>query len=142
MTCMNYYPRSATVRAKTDCVMLEMLRNVLDILQRNKTFRAQLERNYRARALDSHLRSVPIFAPLTKDFIDHLRDRVELIRYQPGQSICRQGDPADRFYLIRIGFVKISEQRPGGVMILAYFGCGRFVCGSRLVNGEVLSRCL
>jgi len=26
--------------------MLEMLRNVLDILQRNKTFRAQLERNY------------------------------------------------------------------------------------------------
>ena len=50
MTCMSYYPRSATVRARTDCVMLEMLRNVLDILQRNKTFRAQLERNYRARA--------------------------------------------------------------------------------------------
>src|SRR5271163_2314756 len=25
MTCMNQYPRSATVRAKTDCVMLEML---------------------------------------------------------------------------------------------------------------------
>ena len=54
------YPRSATVRAKTDCVMLEMLRNVLDIMQRNKTFRAQLERNYRKRALDSHLRSVPM----------------------------------------------------------------------------------
>ena len=61
MTCMSYYPRSATVRAKTDCVMLEMLRNVLDILQRNKTFRAQLERNYRTRALDSHLRSIPVF---------------------------------------------------------------------------------
>ena len=63
---MSYYPRSATVRAKTDCVMLEMLRNVLDILQRNKTFRAQLERNYRARALDTHLRSVPIFSSLTE----------------------------------------------------------------------------
>ena len=63
---MSYYPRSATVRAKTDCVMLEMLRNVLDILQRNKTFRAQLERNYRARALDSHLRSVPIFSSAHK----------------------------------------------------------------------------
>ena len=119
MTCMSYYPRSATVRAKTDCVMLEMLRNVLDILQRNKTFRAQLERNYRARALDSHLRSVPIFASLTKDFIDHLRDRVELVRFSPGQVICRQGDTADSFYLVRIGFVKVSEERPGGV-ILAY----------------------
>jgi len=135
MTCMNYYPRSATVRAKTDCVMLEMLRNVLDILQRNKTFRAQLERNYRARALDSHLRSVPIFGPLTKDFIDHLRDRVELIRYQPGQVICRQGDPADSFYLIRIGFVKISEQRPGGEMILAYLGRGGFFGEIGLLSG-------
>lgn len=134
MTCMNYYPRSATVRAKTDCVMLEMLRNVLDILQRNKTFRAQLERIYRTRALDSHLRSVPIFAPLTKDFVDHLRDRVELIRYQPGQSICRQGDPADSFYLIRIGFVKISEQRPGGEMILAYLGRGGFFGEIGLLN--------
>ena len=114
MTCMSYYPRSATVRAKTDCVMLEMLRNVLDILQRNKTFRAQLERNYRVRALDSHLRSVPIFAPLTKDFVDHLRDRVELLRFSPGQVICRQGDPADSFYLIRIGFVKVSEEKLGG----------------------------
>ena len=37
MTCMNLYPRSATVRAATDCVMFEMLRNVLDIIQRNKT---------------------------------------------------------------------------------------------------------
>src|SRR5262249_14452306 len=36
MTCMSLYPRSATVCAATDCVMLEMLRNVLDIIQRNK----------------------------------------------------------------------------------------------------------
>ena len=38
MTCMNYYPRSATVRAETDCTMLEMLRNVLDVLQKSKVF--------------------------------------------------------------------------------------------------------
>ena len=53
MTCMNFYPRSATVRAETDCTMLEMLRNVLDVLQKNKTFRAQLDETYRRRALDS-----------------------------------------------------------------------------------------
>ena len=53
MTCMNYYPRSATVRAETDCMMLEMLRNVLDVLQKSKTFRAQLDETYRRRALDS-----------------------------------------------------------------------------------------
>jgi len=134
MTCMSYYPRSATVRAKTDCVMLEMLRNVLDILQRNKTFRAQLERNYRNRALDSHLRSVPIFASLTKDFIDHLRDRVELLRFSPGQVICKEGDPADSFYLVRIGFVKVSEDRPGGELVLAYLARGGYFGEIALLN--------
>jgi len=114
MTCMSYYPRSATVRAATDCVMLEMLRNVLDIMQRNKTFRAKLEQTYKERALDSHLRSVPIFSTLTPEFIRELRPRVELRRYAPGEVICRQGEPADAFYLVRLGFVKVSEQRPGG----------------------------
>ena len=32
MSCMSFYPRSATVRAVTDVVVLEMLRNVLDVL--------------------------------------------------------------------------------------------------------------
>ena len=92
MTCMSLYPRSATVRAETDCTMLEMLRNVLDIMQRNKTFRAQLDQSYRQRALDSHLRGVPLFAELTDEFIDSLRETVELVRL-----LARAGDlPAGR----------------------------------------------
>src|SRR5580704_17698951 len=81
MTCMSLYPRSATVRAETDCIALEMLRNVLDIMQRNKTFRARLDQSYRQRALDSHLRAVPVFAELTDEFIEGLRERVELLRF-------------------------------------------------------------
>jgi len=126
MTCMNLYPRSATVRAATDCVMLEMLRNVLDIIQRNKTLKAQLEANYRQRALDDHLRSVPMFASLTQDFIDLLRNKVELVRYTKGDVICRQGDIADNFYLVRLGFVKVSEPHPGGELVLAYLGRGSY----------------
>jgi CRP-like cAMP-binding protein/ferredoxin len=126
MTCMSLYPRSATVRAATDCVMLEMLRNVLDIIQRNKTLKAQLDANYRKRALDDHLRSVPMFASLTQDFIDLLRDKVELVRYTKGEVIVRQGDIADAFYLVRLGFVKVSEPHPGGDLVLAYLGRGGY----------------
>lgn len=126
MTCMSFYPRSATVRAATDVVVLEMLRNVLDVLQKNKTFRSQLDRTYRYRAMETHLKSVPVFASLTPDFIDHLRDRVDLLRFSPGQVICRQGDPADSFYLVRIGFVKVSEQHPGGDLVLAYLSRGNY----------------
>ena len=137
MTCISLYPRSATVRAKTDCVMYEMLRNVLDIIQRNKTLRAQVEAKYRQRALDDHLRSVPMFAALDQEFIDVLRQRVELLRFTKGDVICHQGDVADSFYLIRLGFVKVSEQHPGGDLVLAYLGRGGYFGEIGLLGGGV-----
>jgi len=137
MTCMSFYPRSATVRARTDCVMLEMLRNVLDVMQKNKTFRAQLEANYRGRALGTHLRSVPIFSTLSEDFVDLLRDRVELVRFAPGQLICEEGAPADAFYLVRIGFVKVSQQRNGEELVLAYLPRGGYFGEMGLLQGGV-----
>src|ERR1700723_3089617 len=117
--------------------MLEMLRNVLDIMQRNKSFRAQLDRSYRERALDSHLRAVPVFSGLTDEFIDSLRENVELLRFAPGQVICRQGDPADAFYLVRVGFVKVSQAHPGGEMVLAYLSRGDYFGETGLLRGDV-----
>jgi len=137
MTCMSLYPRSATVSAKTDCVMLEMLRNVLDIMQRNKNFRAQLDSSYRQRALDTHLRAVPVFADLTDEFIGTLREKVELVRCPPGHVICRQGEPADSFYLVRIGFVKVSQAYQGGEITLAYLSRGDYFGETGLLHGDM-----
>jgi CRP-like cAMP-binding protein/Pyruvate/2-oxoacid:ferredoxin oxidoreductase delta subunit len=137
MTCMNFYPRSATVRAETDVVAFEMLRNVLDIMMKNKTFRTQLDQTYRRRALETHLRGVPMFADLAPDFIEHLKGSVELVRYVPGQAIAQQGDAADSFYLVRIGFVKISEAYPGGELVLAYLSRGDYFGEIGLLGGGV-----
>jgi len=137
MTCMSFHPRSATVRAKTPVVVLEMLRNVLDILQKNKTFRAELDRKYRQRALETHIRSVPVFASMPVDFIAYLRERVELMRFSPGEVIVRQGDAADAFYLVRLGFVKVSERHPGGDVVLTYLGRGSYFGEMGLLGGGV-----
>lgn len=137
MTCMSFHPRSATVRARTDVVVLEMLRNVLDILQKNKTFRAELDRKYRQRALETHLKSVPVFTSMPADFIGYLRDRVELQRYSPGEVIVRQGDVADAFYLVRLGFVKVTQHRAGGDLVLSYLGRGGFFGEMGLLGGGV-----
>jgi CRP-like cAMP-binding protein/Fe-S-cluster-containing hydrogenase component 2 len=137
MTCMNFYPRSATVRADSDVVAYEMLRNVLDIMLKNKTFRAQVDQNYRKRALENHLRGVPMFADLSSDFIEHLKESVELLRFAPGQVIARQSDAADSFYLVRIGFVKISENYPGGELVLAYLSRGDYFGEIGLLGGGV-----
>jgi len=137
MTCMNFYPRSATVIAESDVVAYEMLRNVLDIMLKNKTFRAQLDETYRRRALENHLRGVPMFANLSAEFIAHIKESVELQRFAPGQTIVQQGEPADSFYLVRIGFVKVSENYPGGEMVLAYLSRGDYFGEIGLLSGGV-----
>jgi CRP-like cAMP-binding protein/Fe-S-cluster-containing dehydrogenase component len=135
MTCMNFYPRSATVVAESDVVAYEMLRNVLDIMLKNKAFRAQLDETYRRRALENHLRGVPMFADLSPEFIGDLKERVELQGFAPGQVIVQQGDTADSFYLVRIGFVKVLENYPGGEMVLAYLSRGDYFGEIGLLGG-------
>src|SRR5208282_5440500 len=56
-------------------------------------------------------------------------------RYAPGQAIARQGEAADSFYLVRIGFVKISEEYPGGELVLAYLSRGDYFGEIGLLGG-------
>src|SRR5208337_5362783 len=55
----------------------------------------------------------------------------------PGQVITRQGETADSFYLVRIGFVKISEEYPGGELVLAYLSRGDYFGEIGLLGGGV-----
>ena len=132
MTCMNSYPRSATVNAAEDVTVLEMDRNVLYILQRSKKSKAMLDDRYRRRAIDSHLRSVPIFGAVARNpseyrrLCDLLRERVTLERKNNGELIFSQNDPADAFYLIRTGFVKVAQSHMGSEHVLNYLGPGGF----------------
>ena len=146
MTCRTYQPRSATVQARETCVMVEMLRVILDMLVGNRqvseatktttkvkmptfkgtSFKTDLEKKYRERSLDTHLRSVPLFASLDEAFIEHLRENVELVSYNQSQLICKEGEEADAFYLIRSGMVRVSIALPGGEMVRTYLSRGDY----------------
>jgi len=146
MTCRTYQPRSATVQVREACVMVEMLRVILDMLVGNRqpsditkattkvkmptfkgtSFKAELDKKYRDRSLSHHLRSVPLFATLSEEFIERLRQNVELVSYNQGQIICKEGEDADAFYLIRSGVVRVSQQMPGGEIVRTYLSRGDF----------------
>lgn len=146
MTCRTFQPRSATVQAKEDCVMVEMLRVILDMLVgtrdvdadtkastkvkaptfKGTSFKKQLDEKYRERSLNNHLRSVPLFNGLDAELIDYLRQRAELVACNKGEVICKQGDPADAFYLIRSGLVRVATAMPGGEMVRTYLKRGEF----------------
>src|SRR5204863_2604416 len=144
MTCRTYQPRSATVQAREPCVMIEMLRVILDMLVGNRqvsdltkatsrvkvptfkgtSFKAKMDKRYRERSLNNHLRSVPLFASVSEEFIEHLRQNVELVSYNQSQVICKEGEESDAFYLIRSGIVRVSQDLPGGEIVRRYLSRG------------------
>ncbi len=146
MTCRTFQPRSATVQAKGDCVMVEMLRVILDMLVgtrdvdadtkattkvkaptfKGTSFKKAMDEKYRERSLINHLRSVPLFNGMDAELLDYLRQRAELVACNKGQVICKQGDPADAFYLIRSGLVRVATAMPGGEMVRTYLKRGEF----------------
>ena len=146
MTCRTFQPRSATVRAKGDCVMVEMLRVILDMLLgtrdpdadtkastkvktptfKGTSFKKAMDEKYRERSLINHLRSVPLFSTLTDEFMEYLKTHAELVSCGKGQVICKQGETADAFYLIRSGLVKVSQSLPGGELVRTYLKRGEF----------------
>ena len=140
MTCLSFYPRSATVRATEDCEMLEMLRNILSLLQkRSKVFKEKLDSGYRQRAVRTHLRSLTIFEDLSDSQIEELSAKVELASYEPGQVIVKQGDPADAVYLVRLGFVKVSQGYPGGELVVRYLHRGDYFGAAGILGSGVRS---
>lgn len=151
MTCLNFYPRSATVIAREQVTCLEMMRNILDLIYRNEPqakWRKEKQRfvadnpgkkfdkprpedgpigkSYRERSLRNHLSGFPLFRNVSAQFLDHLREHAEIVSFEPGEVIFKQGDPADEFYIVRIGFVKVSQGRPGGDLVLQYLSRGQY----------------
>src|SRR5436853_1793006 len=146
MTCRTYQPRSATVQAREPCVMVEMLRVILDMLVGNRqvseatkatskvkmptfkgtSFKVELDKKYRERSLNNHLRSVALFASVDETFLALLNQRVELVTFGKSQVICKQGDAADAVYLIRSGMAKVANSMPGGDMVPTYLGRGDY----------------
>jgi Fe-S-cluster-containing dehydrogenase component/CRP-like cAMP-binding protein len=135
MTCLNYYPRSATVRARDAAEVFEVRRNMLFALQRVPESRQILSDVYRRHAIESLIRTADWFQnvsdsdrdaarqyllaawnqPRTSPDAATARRQIELVQLAPGQVIYREGEQADAFYIIRIGHVKVS-QATGGVL--------------------------
>lgn len=124
MSCLSRAPRSATVTARTNCVLLEILRPMYEKLLASKTFKAKTDEKYRDRALANHLRNVAIFDGLPEAAIERLRTTCEFVTVEPGQVIIKEKDLADAMFIIRLGQVRVSKALPGGELTLAYMTKG------------------
>ena len=137
ISALSRYPVSATVRARSEVVCLLIRTPALRILQRSAPgFKEFVDKRYRARALATHLRRVALFASCDEAFIRELRDRVDLVSFEPGALIVEEGSPADAFYLVRGGYVKVSARSGAADLALTYLGKGDYFGEAALLLDE------
>jgi CRP-like cAMP-binding protein/ferredoxin len=116
MSPLSHARRNASLVAVTGGSVLEIDRNVLHVLLRDPENREQLDRRYAVRALREFLPKFAngpgLFGALTREeigrVIDGIQGATQLVRAVPGYVICRAGDEADGFFLIRLGFVGLT----------------------------------
>ncbi len=109
MSCLYRTPRSATVVARRDCYAIEILRNILDQIQKDPAYKARSDEVYKKRVLDLHLRKLSLFSDLNDDEFAEIRESVDLVSFEPGTLICDEGERSDSLYIVRSGLVKIVK---------------------------------
>ncbi len=122
---LNGWPQSVTARLAQDSTLVHIrLAALRDMRKKSSSFKDRLDKIYRARALETQLATTPLFRHVDKPFLDQLTQRVELISHAPGDLIAAQDAPADALYLVRSGFVKMTQQLADKPVAVSYLSKG------------------
>lgn len=76
-----------------------------------------------------------IFAQLTPRTLTEVADKLFIEEFPPGTTIIRQGDPGEKFYLIRQGKVDVVVQTGDTSRVVATLGEGEFFGETALLTG-------
>jgi Fe-S-cluster-containing hydrogenase component 2/CRP-like cAMP-binding protein len=110
MCCLYRTPRSGTVVATRDCFMLEMLRNILDQLQKDPAYKARTDEIYKKRIFELHLRKMSFLSEVPDNLYAELCRDMELLTYEGGQLIFDEHERDDGVYIVRSGLVKVVKK--------------------------------
>jgi CRP-like cAMP-binding protein/Fe-S-cluster-containing hydrogenase component 2 len=134
---LSRYPVSATVRAETPLTLLRIrLPGLRMLLAASKEFRKFLDERYRERTLARHLRSVALFEKVDDEFIERLKEKAELLSFEPGQVIVEEATPADSFYLVRGGYVKVAVRTGTTDLAVTYLRKGDYAGETAMLLDE------
>jgi CRP-like cAMP-binding protein/Fe-S-cluster-containing hydrogenase component 2 len=137
MSALSRYPISASVRADTALRVLQIRLPGLRMLSASsKQFKAFLDERYRERTLAAHLRGVELFAKVDERFVETVKRKAQLLSFEPGQIIAEEGTPADAFFLVRGGYVKVGVAAGTSDLAVTYLRTGDFAGEAALLLDE------
>ena len=122
---MSGWPQSVTARTVGPCRLLQIRVPALRLLKRrSKGLKTRLDQLYRDRALHHQLQSTPLFRSLADDLLRRLEEAVELVSLSPGEVLLNEHDPAETLYVVRSGFLKLSQRYGEGELVVTYLSKG------------------
>lgn len=122
---LNGWPQSVTARTVTPCQLLQIRVPALrKIRRKSKQLRKRLDDLYRERVLLRHLESTPLLQDVGEAVVRDLAERVELRSFDPGETIASEGEEAEALYLVRSGFVKLSQVIGESDVVVSYLSKG------------------
>jgi cGMP-dependent protein kinase 2 len=124
--------RGATIRAGSDCVLVEISRNAaLKLMSQVPSAAREITRITTERSLLQIFKSGLAPADLV-DVIDAAK--VESIR--PGQAIIKEGETGDDIFIIRSGSMVVERSLGGKPVFLSYVPAGSFVGEMAVIDGK------
>lgn len=135
---LNVWPQSVTVKAVSECVIVQIRVPALRLMKRQSgSFRDQVDGVYRRRALLPQLRVTPLLRGVPDDALADLATGVALVSCEPGETVVEEGGPADAVFLVRSGFMRVTQQVGEGRAAVSYLSKGMTVGEAELLIPEL-----
>jgi CRP-like cAMP-binding protein/Fe-S-cluster-containing hydrogenase component 2 len=129
--------RTATVRAGSDCLLMETPRKqILKLMSSVVGVKRFLDEVFMLRALETN-----IFPDADRAFLVELTQKATLRNFKKGEKFFSEGDIGDALYVIRKGSAKISRKdRAGRDVCFTYVSAGNFVGEMALISAADVAR--
>jgi len=156
LSALGRTPRNATVVAETGTELLEIRwQGLRELRRRAKEFKEHIDRLYRERALDVHLRETPILKHLSQTQMEKVAQHTQFESYgefdwyttyktiaeksaaqrlEHEPIILKEGHYPNGLILIRSGFARVSNRVGSGHRTVSYLGRGQVVGFEEVVH--------
>jgi len=122
---MSGWPQSVTARTTSQCTLVQIRVAALRAMKRKSpVLKNWIDKLYRNRFLVAQLKVTPMLQNCSMEFINTLKDQVELVSADPGDVIAEEGGDVDAIYLVRSGFVKLLQKFSEGNIVVSYLSKG------------------
>ena len=122
---LNGWPQSVTAKTLSKCKLVQIrVPGLRQMRKRSRSFKAQIDKLYRERSLFVQLQQTPLLRQCDDVFIRSLADRVELISCSPNETLTIVDEATDALYLVRSGFLKLSQTLGEGQVVVSYLSKG------------------